>query len=116
VPPAEPEVNPEGSFVEGEEGVVVIYFHSNPAPIRLSWVMQDMDVNLTSTETNMTIAAGRYTSEGWKPTVSLDYMHNLPHINVSPDYGCEHHPESQHSREPQEQIHGHPEGARVDGG
>jgi hypothetical protein len=71
VPPAEPEVNPEGSFVEGEEGVVIIYFHSNPAPTGLSWVLEDMAGNLTSTETNMTMTVGRYTSEGWKPTVSL---------------------------------------------
>ena len=37
VPSTEDEINPEGSFVAGEEGVLVIHFHSNPVPEELSW-------------------------------------------------------------------------------
>merc|ERR1719153_393334 len=32
VPSNETEIIPEGQFVEEEEGLVVIYFHSNPKP------------------------------------------------------------------------------------
>merc|ERR1719295_1909007 len=37
--------------------------------MKLSWYPADMPGNLTSTETNMTVQAGRYTSEGWKDAI-----------------------------------------------
>jgi len=69
VPSTEDEINPEGSFVAGEEGVLVIHFHSNPGPEELSWYPGDISGNLTSTETNLTVQNGRYTSEGWMDAV-----------------------------------------------
>jgi len=69
VPSTDDEINPEGSFEAGEEGVLFIHFHANPPPTRLSWYPADMTGNLTSTETNMTVQAGRYVSEGWVDAV-----------------------------------------------
>ena len=37
VPSTDPEIFPEGTFSAGEEGVLVIHFHSNPEPMELSW-------------------------------------------------------------------------------
>merc|ERR1712110_325193 len=69
VPSTEDEINPEGSFIAGEEGVLVIHFHANPGPNELSWYPGDIIGNLTSTGTNLTVQTGRYTSEGWKDAV-----------------------------------------------
>ena len=37
VPSTEDEINPEGTFEAGQEGVLFIHFHANPGPTRLSW-------------------------------------------------------------------------------
>ena len=37
VPSTDPEIFPEGTFEAGEQGVLVIHFHSNPEPMWLSW-------------------------------------------------------------------------------
>ena len=34
---SEGEIHPEGKFVVGEEGVLIIHFRSNPEPIELTW-------------------------------------------------------------------------------
>ena len=72
VPPEVPEVHPEGDFIEGEDALVIFYFHANPGPTELVWNLADIAENLTSTETNMTATAGRYTSEGWNATVLIN--------------------------------------------
>jgi len=69
VPSTDPEINPEGTFVAGEQGVLVVHFHSNPEPDQLYWQPWDVSSNLTSNRTNMTVQYGRYTSEGWMDAV-----------------------------------------------
>jgi len=69
VPSTDPEINPEGTFVAGEQGVLVIHFHSNPEPEQLLWQPWDVSSNLTSTRQNKTVQYGRYESEGWMDAV-----------------------------------------------
>ena len=70
-PSPEEEMNPEGVFESGEEGVLNIRFRSNPEPTELEWNLADMETNLTSSRSgNMTMSWGRYTSEGWRSAVS----------------------------------------------
>jgi len=75
VPSTDPEIFPEGTFSAGEEGVLVIHFHSNPEPRELSWYPYDMSGNLTSTEANATLQSGRYTSHSWVKAV--DCLHAI---------------------------------------
>ena len=61
VPPEEDISIPELSI---GDAVIDITFHANPAPEEISWLMHDLEEVIANNG-----SAGRYTSEGWMPTV-----------------------------------------------
>lgn len=47
-------------LVAGQEGVILVPFHSNPPPTNITWYLTDLDEPLYLNQT-----LGKYTSEGW---------------------------------------------------
>ena len=56
----------EEELVAGNEGVVLVPFHSNPAPTNITWYLSDLEEPLGFNET-----IGQYTNEGWMKYVRL---------------------------------------------
>ena len=50
----------------GQEGVILVPFHSNPPPTNITWYLTDLDEPLYLNQT-----VGKYTSEGWMEYVGL---------------------------------------------
>jgi len=50
----------DGELVTGQEGMILIPFHSNPHPTNITWYLTDIDWPLSGNQT-----IGKYTSEGW---------------------------------------------------
>ena len=53
-------------LVAGQEGVILVPFHSNPPPNNITWYLTDLDQPLYLNQTY-----GKYTSEGWMEYVGL---------------------------------------------
>lgn len=54
-----------GDFTEGEGGILLIPFHSFPAPISLMFDFNGSEDNITVTNPDNSTASGRFTNRGW---------------------------------------------------
>ena len=81
VPAARP-VPPEDDISIPElsigEAVIDITFHANPAPEEISWLMHDLEEVIANNG-----SVGRYTSEGWRPTVGHLTIYSFIHHYTS---------------------------------
>ena len=54
------ETQADEDLVAGQEGVILVPFHSNPEPENMTWYLSDLSEPLYLNQT-----IGKYTSEGW---------------------------------------------------